>query len=510
MPPGARSATDPRVRRLAASVLMPGFVGTSVPDWLRQAVEDGLGGVCLFGANVVDDRGHGDVAALTWDLHGIRPDLVVACDEEGGEVTRLEVADGSSWPTHAALGQVDDVGATAEVAAGIGRLCRDRGIDLVLAPDVDVTSDPDNPVIGLRSFGSDPALVGRHAVAFVGGLQGVGVAGCAKHFPGHGATRADSHLRLPVVDDDLETLGRRDLVPFDAVVGAGVRAVMTAHVAYRAIDPRPATLSPAVLEVLRGDLGFSGLVVSDALDMKGLAGWGGRGPAAVAALAAGVDLVCLGNPHHPTPYDDAAAFHEVHEALVAAVVGDDLRVDRLEEAAQRVAELAWWVGENRAAAIAADAGASGADARRSAAHVAATALGGHGVTPLHRDLHAIDLREDPSTVGPRPSGVLTALARARPGLRVHPVNGPEPAEAMEAVGSALASAADGDLLVVVGSPHRSPVAADRLATVLHARPDALVVATGLPDARDRLGEHWVTTWGDTVGAGTALATLLAP
>ncbi len=535
MSPGPPSSSDPRVRRLARAVLLPGFVGTSAPSWLRREVEDGLGGVCLFAPNISDNHGdnHGDgpsdrydgrgrprgddgadrpdtVAALTWDLHGIRPDLVVASDEEGGEVTRLDARRGSPWPTHGALGHVDDVAATAAVAAGIGRQCRDRGIDLALAPDVDVASDPDNPVIGLRSFGADPALVARHAVAFVGGLQELGVAACAKHFPGHGDTHTDSHLGLPVVDVDLDTLTRRDLVPFEAVISAGVRAVMTAHIVFPAIDHHPATLSPDVLSVLRGDLGFSGLVVSDAVDMRAIASGVGRGPGAAAALAAGVDLVCIGNPHHPTPYDDEAAFHEVHEAVLAAVDSGDLRVDRLEEAARRVAELAWWVGENRAAALAVDAGPSEADARRAAVHVAGAALAAHHVVPLGHEVHAIDLRDGPSmAAGPRGSGVLSALTEARPGLPVHTVT--TSTEPLHAVGAALSSTGDCDVVVIVGSPHRSSGTARLLGTVLDVRPDALVVCTGPPDDRDHLGEHWVRTWGDTMSAGQALAALiLAP
>ncbi len=196
MPSGTPS-TDPRVRRLARTVLLPGFRGTSAPAWLRREVEDGLGGVCLFAPNVQDGRGHGDVAALTWELHGLRNDLVVASDEEGGEVTRLQVAHGSPYPTAAALGAVDDVAATTAVNAAIGRLCRDHGVDLALAPDVDVNADPDNPVIGLRSFGADPQLVARHAAAAVEGIQSAGVAACAKHFPGHGDTTPTATSRCP-------------------------------------------------------------------------------------------------------------------------------------------------------------------------------------------------------------------------------------------------------------------------------------------------------------------------
>ncbi len=473
---------------------MPGFVGLTAPDWLRREVDRGLGGVRLVADNVGTD-----VAALTWDLHGIRPDLVVSSDEEGGEVTLLDAARGSAWPTHGALGRVDDVVATGAVAAGIGRRCRDQGIDLALAPDVDLVSDADNPVTGLRSFGADPALVARHAVAFVAGMQGLGVAACARHFRGHGGSPADSS---PETTD-------HDLDPLDAVISAGVRAVLATQAGVGEGEHGMATLSPEVLEVLRGDLGFSGLVVCDAVDLPASASLLGRGPGAAAALAAGVDLVGVSHPHHPTPDDDEAAFHEVHGAVLAAVDSGALRVDRLEEAARRVAELAWWVGESRAAALAVDAGPSAADAHRAAEHVARAALVSHQVLPLTREVHVVDLRDAPAPAsGPRPSWVLSELTRARPRLHLHPVGAsPEP---LHAVSAALASASDADVVVLVGSLHRSPGAAHRLARVLGARPDALVLSTGLPDDRDPLGAHWVRTWGDTPSAGRAVTSLVFP
>ncbi len=508
------SPHDPAVRRLAAAVLMPGFTGTALPDWLARETEAGLGGVCLFAPNVGSD-----VTALTGALHAIRPDVVVASDEEGGEVTRLEAAGGSSWPTHAALGRAGDLTATTAVAEGIGRLCRAAGVDLALAPDADVTSDPDNPVIGLRSFGSDPRQVGRHAAAFVSGIQGVGVAACVKHFPGHGDTHTDSHLGLPVIDVDLETLRARDLLPFEAAVLAGVRAVMTAHVIFPALDERPATLSPEVLELLRGELGFSGVIVSDAVDMQAISAGVGRGPGAALALAAGVDLVCIGNPNHPAHYDDEAAFLEVHCAVVDAVVTGRLPLDRLEEAVRRIAELAWWVGENRAAGLAADAevGRSGRDidaaAREAGDRVARAALEMHGISPAHGPAHVLDLRGAPGmAAGPRPSGVIAALRERRPdalNLRVHEVSSsPEPVHALSA---ALSGAQDQGLVVVTSSPRRSPTVERHLASILAARPDAVVVATGfLPDhgGGEHFGAHWVRTFGDTRSAGAALADVL--
>lgn len=510
------STRDPAIASLAGAVLMPGFCGAQVPDWLSRAVEGGLGGVCLFAPNV-----GADVAALTGALHGVRSDLLVASDEEGGEVTRLEAATGSSWPGHGALGRLDDLDSTRRIAAAIGRQARQAGVDLVLAPDADVTSNPDNPVIGLRSFGTDPELVARHTAAFVEGVQRATVAACAKHYPGHGDTRTDSHLGLPVIDADVETLRRRDLPPFSAAISAGVRAVMTAHVVFPALDGSPATLSPTVLGLLRGELGFRGVIMSDALDMKAISAGVGRGRGAVLALAAGVDLVCIGNPNHPTPYDDEAAFHEVHDALVEAVAAGQLSRGRLEEAAQQVADLARWVAEaqsprSQAAARESDERSDEASDDRSDAHevahtVARLVLDTHGTPRAGTPLHLLDLRGTPNVAaGPRPSGVVTALRARFTGLTVHHAAGE--AETISTLAGILAgalAAADGESLVVLtGSPHRSPGMQRLLDAVVAARPDTVVVATGLPDERDRLGGHWVRTWGDSLPAGHAVATLL--
>jgi len=501
---------DPEVARLACSVLMPGFSGTKVPGWLAEAARMGLGGVCLFAGNVGDD-----VSTLTGELHDIRPELLVASDEEGGEVTRIEAAAGSSWPAHAALGRLDDVDTTRRIARAIGRQSRAAGIDLVLAPDVDVTSNPDNPVIGLRSFGTDPALVGRHAVAFVEGLHQAGVAGCAKHFPGHGDTRTDSHLGLPVIDADTETLRRRDLPPFAAAVAAGVDAVMTAHVVVAALDSAPATLSPTVLRVLRDELGFGGVIISDALDMKAISAGVGRGPGAVLALAAGVDLVCIGNPNHPTTYDDEAAFLEVHDAIVEAVGAGRLSTARLEEAARRVTTLAGRLAQARHSdqtgpghAVPDDGAEGPGPAQELARWVAGLVLEDQGSPRVDAGpLHVFDMRGMPNmAAGPRPSGVLAALRRRVTDVTVHHlVQEPEPVYALvRALGEAEGSA----LVVLIGSPHRSRGRQRLLDTVVAARPDIVVVSTGLPDDRDRLGEHWVRTWGDSQPTGAAVAALL--
>ena len=173
----------------------------------------------------------------------MRDDVLVAIDEEGGDVTRLEAETGSSYPGNWALGHVDDVELTREVALRWVRISLASGVNLDLAPVADVNTNPDNPIIGIRSFGADPELVSRHVAAFVSGLQEAGVAACAKHFPGHGDTAEDSHLQLPTV----ETLEEAALEPFRAAIDAGTRGIMTAHIRVAALGEEPGTLSHRVL-----------------------------------------------------------------------------------------------------------------------------------------------------------------------------------------------------------------------------------------------------------------------
>jgi beta-N-acetylhexosaminidase len=219
-------------------------------------LEDGLGGICLFAYNVGDR-----LAELTASLREARPNVLIGIDEEGGDVTRLEVARGSSYPGNGALGVVDDIALTERIAASIGADLAAVGINLDFAPVADVNENPRNPVIGVRSFGADPELVARHVAAFVRGLQGQGVAACAKHFPGHGNTEGDSHLELPVVSGDVHP----GLQPFGAAIEAGVGWVMAGHVLVPARD-EPATLGDPFGE-LRGELGYRGLVISAAREM---------------------------------------------------------------------------------------------------------------------------------------------------------------------------------------------------------------------------------------------------
>ena len=201
--------------------------------------------------------------------------------------------------------------------------CGTAGVDLDLAPVADVNVDAGNPVIGTRSFGAVATLVSRHVAAFVRGLQGAGVAACVKHFPGHGDTHVDSHLALPVVVPEL--------APFRAAIEAGAASIMVGHLVAPALSDVPATYSRHVIgDVLRGDLGFTGTVVTDALEMGGAGGPAAVPRSVVRTLAAGADLCCLG------AFVDADLVDACIDAVVAAVKAGELPSDRLEDAAARV------------------------------------------------------------------------------------------------------------------------------------------------------------------------------
>ncbi|WP_433791910.1 glycoside hydrolase family 3 N-terminal domain-containing protein [Actinoplanes sp. CA-252034] len=393
---------DPGLRRLALRTLLAAFPGPTAPPWAGDLLLDGLAGHTLFGGNVVDP---GQVAGLTAQLRSARADVLIAIDEEGGDVTRLGHRTGSAYPGNAALGAAGNPDLTRRVYAAIGADLAAVGINLDLAPTVDVNTADDNPIIGTRSFGADPALVARHTAAAVTGLQSSGVAACAKHFPGHGATVSDSHLELPTVDVPLSLLRSRDLPPFAAAVDAGVRAVMSAHIRVPQLTgDGPATFSRSALNgLLRDELGFKGVIVTDALEMRGAAGAAGSIPrAAVAALAAGADLLCIG----------AVVDLDLVEAVaaeIAAAAGDG-RLDpaRLENAAERTAVLAAWSRPTTAPA-------GGVSVTPISAGSATAAAGGASVSTAPTSA-AGGASVPPATDGDRPDFELGVEA-ARQGLR---------------------------------------------------------------------------------------------
>ena len=331
-------SADPVLDRMADAILIPPFPGERAPRWVLSALERGLAGVTIFGPNIA---GPEQLARLTAQLRSAGGLPLVAIDEEGGDVTRIAHLTGSPYPGNAALGAVDDAALTAAVHRALGHDLAALGINVNLAPSVDVNTAADNPVIGIRSFGPDPDLVARHAAAAVRGLQAAGVAACAKHFPGHGSTSADSHHGIVTVDASLDLLRRRDLPPFAAAIAAGVRGVMPGHLRVPELTgDDPATLSAAALNgLLRGELGFTGVIISDALEMRAVSDLYGIPEAAVLAVAAGTDLLCFGR--------DAAedSYLAVRRALSEAVASGRLPAQRLAQAQQNVTRLRAWLAE---------------------------------------------------------------------------------------------------------------------------------------------------------------------
>jgi beta-N-acetylhexosaminidase len=282
--------------RAAGQRLMVGFEGLEPSPELRRLLKGhAVGSVILFARNVDSPE---QVAELVRELQGLARDaghdlpLLVAVDQEGGRVQRLR-GPWTIWPPMRAVGRLESERFAEQVGEAIARELAACGIRWDLAPVVDVDSNPRNPVIGDRSFGADPELVGRLGAAFVRGMQGAGVAACAKHFPGHGDTDVDSHLELPAVDHPRERLEDVELRPFRRAIQADVASVMTAHVLVRELDDElPATLSPRVVErLLRRDLAFPGVIVADDLEMQAVAKRWSPAQAAVLAAQAGCDLI---------------------------------------------------------------------------------------------------------------------------------------------------------------------------------------------------------------------------
>jgi beta-N-acetylhexosaminidase len=481
-------AGPPEVPRDVYGCLLARFDGPQPPGWLRDWLDRGLAGVLLMAGNVTSP---GQLRSLTSRLCEHNPQVLIAADEEGGIVTRVEARTGSSYPGNAALGAIDDVAVTRQVAASIGAMLADRGVSVDLAPVADTDANPANPVIGVRSFGARPDRVAAHTAAFVRGLQAAGVAACAKHFPGHGRTDADSHLELPAVAATLSELTATDLVPFGAAIAAGVRAVMTAHVLFPAIDTVPATLSRRLLhDVLRTELGFDGVVVTDALEMAAIGDGADRADGAVAALAAGADLLCL-----PA---SAAAQERARDTVAAAVRDGGLARSRLADAAGRVAGLAAWVAPDPTEP--ADPAAGLSAARR--------ALLTDGVVlPLAGPPYVLDAGGRMSTqLEDTAASLLGVLRGLLPGTSGARLTGPPDLTGVEA---RVMAAAARPVVIVVRDAHRHEWQRELLRVVLGLRPDALVVGTGTTHDRALAGGAYLGTRGASRASLMAAAALLA-
>ena len=317
------------LRRQIGRLLIAGFGGQQVPVELGTlAREFGLGGVILFARNVGEPE---QVAELCYESARLEPDLPlwVSVDQEGGRVARLK-APFTEWPPMATLGRSGDERLAERFARALAAELKAIGITLDYAPVLDILTNSKNPVIGDRALSTEAEEVGRLGAVLIRTLQAEGVAACGKHFPGHGDTSVDSHLELPLVEHPPDRLRRVEFVPFRAAVQADVATIMTAHVFVPALDEkRPATLSRRVVfDLLRMELGYEGVILSDDLEMKAIANNYAVPEAAVLAIEAGCDgvLICSAD------YDTQAA---TLEALVHAVETNRLPYARVEDALKR-------------------------------------------------------------------------------------------------------------------------------------------------------------------------------
>jgi beta-N-acetylhexosaminidase len=319
-------------------LLMVGFPGTTpTPELIELIEQHHVGGIVLFSRNVSDVQ---QLRELTSSLQtiarqsGQRAPLLIAIDQENGMVQRLG-EDATLFPGNMALGAVGSEQSAYEVAQAAGRELRALGVNLNLAPVVDVNNNPANPVIGVRSFGEDPQQVARLAGAQIRGYQDAGIATCIKHFPGHGDTATDSHLAMPTVPHTMERLEQLELLPFKSAIADGSDCVMTAHIYFPALmgaSNLPGTLSRAVIsELLREKLGFSGVIMTDCLEMNAVSETVGVARGTVLAQQAGNDLILISHR-----YDRQLAGVE---ALKAAVAAGEIAPEQIRLAAERVLAL---------------------------------------------------------------------------------------------------------------------------------------------------------------------------
>ncbi len=304
--------------------------------------EFAAGGVILMGRNIgTPDETAEQISKMQVRAQSLGlPPLFVAVDQEGGRVQRLGPPRYPARPTAREIGQSEDAEGRARAeAASLGRELKELGFNWDFAPVLDVDNNPANPVIGDRAYSTDPERVAALGAQAVRGLQeDAGLLACGKHFPGHGDTDTDSHLALPRIPHDRARLERVEMVPFRAALAAGLGAVMTSHILFPAIDPHlPATLSPAILTgLLREQMGFEGLVITDDLEMHGIADHWGAGEAAVLAVLAGADLVLCCHT-----YDTQ---REIVAALTAAAASGRIPAARLAESQARIARAkARWI-----------------------------------------------------------------------------------------------------------------------------------------------------------------------
>ncbi|MCX4884323.1 beta-N-acetylhexosaminidase [Streptomyces sp. NBC_00847] len=463
-PSSVSSDLDEAVHRC----LVAGFEGTTTfPDTLKRLIDRGLGGVILFTRNVRDAE---QVRQLTDALRAIRPDLMVAIDNEGGGIGHLVGAGAPEVPGSYALGVADDPALTARCADALAGHLAALGITASYAPVADLQHQPRNPIVRTRSFGADPGLAARHLHAWITATEARGMASCAKHFPGHGGTETDSHYDLAVDPRPRDEL-LADLEPFRAAVAAGVPMLMSAHVVYPALDAnRPATLSRRILgDLLRQEIGFDGVLVSDALEMKAISDGYGEAAGARIALAAGADQVIVAVP-------DLEVTLGCRDALLDGVESGLLSEERVWEAAGRVRRLTERYATPAGPVAGWDAGAGLEAARR--------AVRSRALPPPVRGAHVVDLFPPPHpALNWGGEDLLTELRSLDPAAGGAAVSG-EPADSGALIDCTLRMSAAKPLVVATCDAGLHPWQARFRDALLARRPDATRVDTGLPESGD--------------------------
>ena len=301
------------IRKIIGQKLCIGFDGPEITPEFREFVKTyGIGNVILFRRNVISAE---QIRHLTRELKDLilretGIPAMIAIDEECGRLSRLDHI-GIRTPDAMGIGATGDPQKAFEVGAAIGAELKDFGIDMNLAPVLDVNSNPRNPIIGVRSFGTDPQTVCEFSTAYMKGLQSQGILCCGKHFPGHGDTDTDSHIAFPVVNKTREETEKMELIPFRRAIGEGIEAIMSAHVVFPALEPDrvPSTVSRRVITgLLREEMNFRGVIISDCMEMEAVQGLYGTPVSVLKGMQAGIDiaLVC----HTPKRQADSAALIE--------------------------------------------------------------------------------------------------------------------------------------------------------------------------------------------------------
>ncbi len=454
-------------------LMLVGFDGTTLTPEFRAVLEQlHLGGVIFYDRNVASPT---QVAQLNTDMQNVvrahgGPALFTTIDQEGGVVARLREDKGfTEFPSQMAVGATGDVANARRVAQVLSAELLALGFNMDLTPDLDVNNNAVNPIISTRSFGSDPNRVAEFGVAFIEGMQGAGVIAIGKHFPGHGDTSVDSHVALSSVPHDRARLESVEFVPFRAAMKNNLAGIMSAHVTFPAIDPTPklaGTLSPRVLtDLVRTEMQYDGLVMTDELTMGALATSGYPAPqAAVAALKAGADILLF-----QTGY---AMHRQAHAALVDAVRRGDISEARVDEALRRVMRAKEMYG------ILTEDGGRKTDVAR---------VGTAEIKSLSREIaqQAVTLVRDQRNLVPlKPEAKLLVVETGNYGIGARLAATtmqvkPQPTAAE--IASVLGIASDGRVVIVATSDAaKNPAQADLVAKLLQTNAPIIVVATRSP------------------------------